>query len=179
MAFDKKDRKKRYWINDEIRASYVLAIGEDWEKMWKMPLTKALEMAQKEEKDVIQIGYNESERLPVVKLMEYGKFLYQQKKLAKEKKKSQKNKWLKEITFGYGIAKNDLEIKLNKAKEFLQDGYSVKFFGRLRWREFVFKDKMREKMEFIEKELEELGRSQGIKEERNWYLLYLTPKLKK
>ena len=68
---------------------------------------------------------------------------------------------------------------MNKAKEFLEDGYSVKILGRLRGREFVFKDKMRERLQNIEKELMEYGKSQGIKEERTGYLLYLTPKLKK
>ena len=183
MAFHKGSKKgganKRYWINDEIRGSYVLAISEDWEKLWKLALQKALEMAQDEDKDVIQIWYNESERLPVVKIMEYGKFLYQQKKLEREKKKWQKNKGLKEITFGYGIASNDLQIKVNKAKEFLQDGYSVKLFAKLRGREFMFKDKIKEKLLNIEKELSEYGRSQGIKEERTGYMLYLTPKVKK
>ncbi len=181
MAFrgNQRSNQKRYWINEEIRGNYVLAISEDGEKLGKLPIQKALEMAQQEEKDLIQIGYNEAEKTPVVKIMEYGKFLYQQKKLEKEKKKWQKNKGLKEITFGYGIAQNDLQIKMNKAKEFLEDWYSVKILGRLRWREFVFKDKMKERLQNIEKELLPYGKSQGIKEERTWYLLYLTPKVKK
>ncbi len=89
MAFrgNQRSNQKRYWINEEIRGNYVLAISEDGEKLGKLPIQKALEMAQQEEKDLIQIGYNEAEKTPVVKIMEYGKFLYQQKKLEKEKKK--------------------------------------------------------------------------------------------
>ena len=89
MAFKgtHKQHQKRYWINDEIRGNYVLAISEEGEKLGKLPLQKALEMAQEQDKDLIQIGYNEAERVPVAKIMEYGKFLYQQKKLEKEKKK--------------------------------------------------------------------------------------------
>jgi len=123
-----RSRQQRIWINEEIRAPYVLAVDEEGNKLGKMPLKKAIELAQEEDKDVVQLGYNEKERVAIVKIIEYGKFLYQQKKQAKEKKKNQKNKGLKEITFGYGIAPNDLQIKLNKAKEFLQDGYSVKIW---------------------------------------------------
>jgi translation initiation factor IF-3 len=174
----KKEKKQQYYINEQIRADKMLVIDEEWNKIWEMTKQEALNLAQQEEKDLIQIWYNPQERKAVVKLIEYWKFMYQLKKQQKEKKKKQKVKWLKEIKFWYNIGKNDFELKIKKIEEFLKEGYNVKILGELRWRENWFKDVMLERLKEIESRFKDISKSNGIKEEKRWYSLILFAKVK-
>lgn len=177
--FEKKDYKKDIVImNDDIRSNKILLIDEEGNKLWIFSKAEALEMAEKQIKDVIQIGYNPENNMVTAKLMEMWKYLYQQQKDTKEKKKTQKVKWVKEVKFNYSIWQHDLEFKLKKAKEFLQEWYSVKFVAVLRWRENMYQNKAIERLQSIAKELEDLGKEQWIKREKNWFWMVLLAKVK-
>jgi translation initiation factor IF-3 len=76
--------------------------------------------------------YDQETMTSTVKLLDYGKYMYLKGKEDKEKKKSQKANALKEVKINYAIGENDLQLKIKKAKEMLQDGYNVKFFIKLR-----------------------------------------------
>lgn len=155
-----------------------MLLDEEGEKLWTFSKDEALQKGFQAGQDVIQIWFNAKDNVAVAKLMEVGKYLYQQKKEKAEKKKTQKSKGMKEIKFSYAIWEHDLDFKLNKAKEFLQDWYNVKFIAVLRWRENVYKNKSFARLKDIENKLEDYGKSQWIKEERNWYSMILFAKLK-
>lgn len=178
MAGFNKELEKRYFVNEQIRAAKVLLLDEEWQKLGVFPLQQALDMWQQQTLDVVQIWFNPTENIATAKLVDYWKFMYLSRKQDKEKKKTQKVWWIKEIKFWYNIWENDLSIKINKSQEFLEEWYSVKFIWVLRWREFVYKAKMYENLESIAKSLEWFGKSQWIKEERNWYSMILFSKWK-
>jgi len=173
---DKGGRK--YFVNNQIRASKMLLIDEKGEKIWIYDKQTALSLAEDKGLDLIQVWYNKSEDVAVVKMMDYWKFMYQLKKQEKEKKKNQKVKGMKEIKISYNIGKKDLDVKLEKAKELLQEWYSIRFLWELRGRENIYKNKMFERLQEIEEILKEYGKSQWIKEERKWYSLILFAKAK-
>jgi translation initiation factor IF-3 len=76
--------------------------------------------------------YDFREKIATVKLVDLGKYLYEQQKAKKEKKKKQQKKGLKQLKFGYSIGDNDLQLKVKKSQEFLEDGHDVKITVRLR-----------------------------------------------
>ncbi len=174
----KHKQEKRIFLNNQIRGDKILVIDENWEKKGIFSKSEALSLAEDKGVDLIQVGFNPKDNVVVAKLMDYGKYMYQLKKQEKEKKKHQKVKWMKEIKFGYNIWKNDLEVKLEKARQLLEEWYSVRFFWELRWREYIYKDKMLEKLNYIKDKLQEYWKPQDIKEERRWYSLVLFTKVR-
>ncbi|MEF2175511.1 MAG: translation initiation factor IF-3 [Candidatus Absconditabacteria bacterium] len=179
--FDRNDYKKTdrsVVINGDIKGFQILLLDEEGEKIGVFKKFDALKKGQEEGKDVIQIGFNEKEGLTIAKLMEVGKFLYQSKKDLNEKKKTQKSKGMKEVKFGYNIGDNDLLLKMKKAREFLDDGYSVKFMVVLRGRENIYKDRSYEQMKKIIELLSDISKAQPIKQEKNGYSMILFAKLK-
>lgn len=155
-----------------------MLLDEEWNKLWIFSLEEALTMWRDQELDVVQMWYNPEQNMATAKLVDYGKFMYSSKRDEREKKKTQKVRWLKEVKFWYNIGENDLNIKLEKAKEFLQEWHSVKFIGVLRWREFYYKDKVLERLESIAKGLEDLWRNQWTKPEKGGFSMILLAKLK-
>ena len=85
---------------------------------------------------------------------------------------------MKEIKLSYSIEENDLKLKIEKAKELLQKWYNVKFALRLRWRENIFKEQSKQKLEYVAEQLKEYWKSTGVKEEWKWLSLVLFAKLK-
>lgn len=173
-----KNEQKMVYINEMIRAPKVLLIDDSGEKAWIVSRDEALRRAASQWLDLVQLAYNPIDMVCTAKIVDYGKYMYDKQKDEKEKKKVQKAKWNKEIKVSYTIWDNDLALKVKKAEEFLNDWYSVRVSVRLKWREKIFADKMIEKLQEIEKTLEPLGRSQGVKQEANWISLFLLPKSK-
>lgn len=91
-------------------------------------------------------------------MVDYGKYMYNKQKEDKEKKKTQKAKGMKEVKFGYTIGDNDLQLKISKAIEFLEDGYSVRFAVRLKGRERIYASKVVEKLKAVEEALKDQSR---------------------
>ena len=171
------DRDKVY-INWAIKAFNILILWENWEQLWVFPRREALEKAREQWLDLVQVGYNWKDKISVCKIIDYWKYQYSLKKKEKEKKKTQKSKGVKEIKISYWIDWNDLNMKIDKAKDLLSKWYNVKFTIKLRWRENIFKSQSREKMEWIANSLLDYAKNGGIREEGRWFSLILFAKIK-
>jgi len=111
-------------INNKINAKSVQLIDGDGNNAGIMPTAQALQMAIDMDMDLVEI--NATNVPPIVKIMDYGKFKYDQKKKANEARKNQKTTELKEVWMKPFIEENDLAIKMKKVMEFLADGNKVK-----------------------------------------------------
>ncbi|MCL1892053.1 MAG: translation initiation factor IF-3 [Alphaproteobacteria bacterium] len=111
-------------MNNKIFAKSVQVISASGQNLGVMPTPQALQMAMDEDMDLVEI--NAAGVPPIVKIMDYGKFKYEQKKKAAEARKNQKANELREVWIKPFIEENDLNIKLKKVLEFLADGDKVK-----------------------------------------------------
>jgi len=121
----KKTKKELHVLNDKIRYNRVRLIGDNIEPE-VMDIHKAREIAQDMNMDLMLV--TDKGNPPVVKICDYNKFLYQEKKRKKEQEQKQKdhNKDLKEIRFTPNISQHDIDVKKKKIIEFLQNGHKVK-----------------------------------------------------
>ena len=144
--FKSQSSKIEYRINDEIiGVETCRIIGDDIESK-VMPFKDALSFANSQELDLIEINSNVNP--PIMRVAAYDKFLYQQKKNAKNSK--QKPQQLKEVQLRVNIASNDMKTKANKAKEFIANGDKVKVTLTMRGRELARReDNKRTIFEFI------------------------------
>ena len=125
-------------INERIQASEVRLVGENIEQgVYK--LADALRMAQQQEVDLVEISG--SAVPPVCRIIDYRKFLYEQKKKQKELKAKQVNVTVKEIRFGPNTDEHDFEFKLRHAIDFLKEGSKVRAHVFFKGRSIVFKDR--------------------------------------
>ena len=125
--------KTRYWrINQEIRAPKVRVLDEKGKQIGILSVAEALEKAKQAGCDIVEIA--PQAKPPVVKLIEFGKFRYQEEKKLKKEKKGAKPSDLKEIRFSPFIGEADYKTRFIRVKEFLEDGHKVravvKFKGR-------------------------------------------------
>ena len=111
-------------MNGRIFAKSVQVISATGQNLGVMPTSQALQIASDEGLDLVEI--NSSNTPPIVKIMDYGKFKYEQKKRANEARKNQKTVEMKEVWVKPFIEENDLNIKLKKVFEFLDSGNKVK-----------------------------------------------------
>ena len=111
-------------MNNRIFAKSVQVITADGKNLGVMPTEQALQIASDDGLDLVEI--NATNVPPIVKIMDYGKFKYDQKKRASEARKNQKNIELKEVWVKPFIEENDLNIKMKKVFEFLDNGNKVK-----------------------------------------------------
>ncbi len=132
-------------LNDEIKASKVKLITDEWEVLWEMSLSDAKQKARENALDLMQIG-REGE-LTIVKMLDYGKFLYKQKKQDQKNKQKGKAPDLKTIKITFKIGDHDLEVKKNQAEKFAKDGHPLKVMLVLRGRENHYEDIAFQKIE--------------------------------
>ena len=125
--------KDKVYLNEDIRAQQVRCIGDDGEQYGIISKTEALDIASKMGLDLVLIAPDATP--PVCKIMDYGKFRYQQEKRQKEAKKKQKIIEIKEIKLSAKTAQNDLNYKVKHALEFIAEGKHVKFRVFLKGRE--------------------------------------------
>ncbi|MEE1110913.1 MAG: translation initiation factor IF-3 [Alphaproteobacteria bacterium] len=111
-------------MNNRIFAKSVQVISADGQNLGVMPTSQALQMAMDDGLDLVEMNANGP--VPITKIMDYGKFKYEQKKRASEARKNQKTIELKEVWVKPFIEENDLNIKMKKVFEFLNDGNKVK-----------------------------------------------------
>ena len=128
-------KDKEVYLNDEIRASEVRCVGDDGTAYGVISKDEALNIANKMGLDLVLIAADA--KPPVCKIMDYGKFRYQQEKKQKEAKKKQKVIEIKEIKLSAKIAQNDINYKIKHAQEFLSEGKYVKFRVFLKGREMT------------------------------------------
>lgn len=130
--------KEEVLINEEIRFDEVRCVGDNGEVYGVMSSREALEIAVREDLDLVLISPNA--KPPVCKVMDYGKFRYHQEKRQKEAKKKQKQIDIKEIKLSTQIAQNDINYKVKHAREFITDGKHVRFKVFLKQREMNIQD---------------------------------------
>ena len=147
-------------VNNRIRAREVRLIDENGKQIGILELRKALQTAWERNLDLVQM--TEKVEPPVCKIMEYGKYLYQQEKKEREAKKKTRGE-LKGIRLSFNISQHDLETRVNQAEKFLRQGNKVRIELRLRGREKALADFAKEKMN---KFLEILGNLTPYKIER-------------
>lgn len=124
---------KDFLINEEIREKEVRLIGSDNSQLGIVPTKEAMRMAEEKELDLVLIAPTAAP--PVCKIMDLGKFIYEQQKKEKEAKKKQKIVNIKEVRLSPNIEEHDITIKANNARKFLLDGDKVKVTIRFRGRE--------------------------------------------
>ncbi|MCS1351570.1 translation initiation factor IF-3 [Mechercharimyces sp. CAU 1602] len=146
---------KDHQVNDSIRSREVRVVGEDGQQVGIIPTKEALRMAQEAELDLVAVA--PQAKPPVCRIMDYGKYRYEQSKREKEAKKNQKIIQVKEIRFSPSIEEHDLQTKLRNVKKFLQNGDKVKLTIRFRGREITHQDLGRTIMKRIADDMKELG----------------------
>ncbi len=127
--------KKEMPINEEIREKEIRVRGADGSPLGIMSSRDALQLARKENLDLVNISPKAVP--PVCKIMDYGKYRFEQAKREKEAKKKQKTVEIKEIRLSLKIDTHDFETKVNQAKKFLEHGDRVKVAIRFRGREMA------------------------------------------
>ncbi|MBQ0155139.1 MAG: translation initiation factor IF-3 [Bacteroidales bacterium] len=148
-------KEQAHKINEEIRAREVRLVGDNVEQ-GVFPLEKALQIADELELDLVEISPNAEP--PVCKVIDYQKFLYQQKKREKELKSKQVKVVVKEIRFGPQTDDHDYEFKLRHAIEFLKEGAKIKAFVFFKGRSILFKEQGEVLLLRFANDLEEYGK---------------------
>jgi len=123
-------------INEQIRAKEVQIIDDEGKKVGPISIQEALDMAYDKKLDLVLVAPNND--IPICKLMNYGKYKFEQAKREKEAKKKQKTFELKEIRITPNIEEHDFEFKCKNAKKFIEDGNKVKVTVRFRGRELNY-----------------------------------------
>ena len=125
--------KQELPINGQIRAKEVQLISDNGEKLGMLPIARALEIAEEKKLDLVLVSPNA--QVPVCKIMNYGKYKFEQAKKEKEAKKKQKIQETKELRITPNIEEHDFGFKAKNAKKFIEDGNKVKITVRFRGRE--------------------------------------------
>ncbi len=166
--------KLQYRINEQIRSREVRIVGDDVEAI-VMPTNKALQLAEQKGLDLVEISPNATP--PVCRLIDYSKFLYQQKKKQKELKAKQVKNEVKEIRFGPQTDEHDYNFKLKHAKEFLSEGDKVKAYVFFRGRSILFKEQGEVLLLRFANDLEEYGKVEQMPVlEGKRMILFIAPK---
>lgn len=151
--FHRPQGQKGLRRNDRIRAQEVRVIGPEGKNLGVLPTREALQLAQSVGLDLIEISPGATP--PVCRILDYGKFLYEESKKKKDSKPHAAK--LKEVKFRVGIDTHDFETKLRHAEQFLFDGNKVKLNLTFRGREMEHKELGFERMKAAVKELEHVG----------------------
>ena len=126
-------------INEQIRDKEIRLIGADGEQLGIMSARDAMKIAREAELDLVKIA--PTAKPPVCKIIDYGKYKYEQARKEKEAKKKQRTIEIKEVRLSPNIDENDLNTKMNNARKFLEKGNKVKVTLRFRGREMAHMSK--------------------------------------
>jgi translation initiation factor IF-3 len=166
----REDPKEQFRVNDQIRIPEIRLVGDNLEEVGEIAGRKvdpgiyntrqAIDWARRMELDLVEISPNAEP--PVVKIIDYNKFLYEKKKREKEIKSKAVKTVVKEIRFGPNTDEHDFEFKLRHAQRFLEEGSKVKSYVHFRGRTIVFKDRGELLLLRFLKELEEYGAAEAL-----------------
>ena len=159
IAFCQEDlniaAQKRARRNDEIDAREVRVISSNGEQAGVMPLPEALDLARDEGLDLVEVSPNADP--PVCRIMDFGKYVFEQNKKAQSARRKQKQVHVKEIKFRPGTDEGDYQVKLRKLREFLEHGDKAKVTLRFRGREMAHQELGVRLLARVREDLEELG----------------------
>lgn len=170
----KKDNlKDQYRVNGQIRVAEVRVVSDGGSEV--MPTRQALDLARRQGVDLVMISPNAQP--PVCRIIDYSKFIYQQKKRQKEMKQKQVKVEVKEIRFGPQTDDHDYQFKLKHAQEFLKEGNKVRAYVFFRGRSILFKEQGEVLLLRFANDLEEYAKVEQLpKLEGKKMFLYLAPK---
>ncbi len=183
--FQEREEKDQFRLNDEIRVPEVRLVGENLEEIGTAigrtietgiyNTRQVIDWARQLELDVVEISPNAAP--PVVRIIDYNKFLYEKKKREKEIKAKALKTVIKEIRFGPNTDEHDFEFKVRHAQSFLEEGAKVKSYVHFRGRTIVFKDRGELLLLRFLKELEEYGAAEALpKMEGRRMIVMIQPK---
>ncbi len=162
-------------MNEQIRVPRVRVISETGEQLGVLITREALERARSVGMDLMEVAPNENP--PVCKIMDYGKYKYQQQKKEHMARKKQHVHEMKELRMRPKTDDHDIEIKLNRAREFLEDGSKVQFTMIFRGREQLHQDIGRETFRDIVVKLDDVGKiERETRVEGRRMIMILAPK---
>lgn len=164
-------------INDEIRATQVRLVGDNIAEPGVYSIAQAMKMADEMELDLVEITAKADP--PVCKILDYQKYLYQQKKKAKEMKQNSTKIVIKEIRFGPNTDEHDFQFKLKHAQEFLNEGSKVKASVFFRGRSIQFADQGEKLLLRFAVELEEFGRAEHMPQLEGKRMIMMIAPIKK
>ncbi|NGX52103.1 MAG: Translation initiation factor IF-3 [Candidatus Anoxychlamydiales bacterium] len=142
-------------INRQIRADKVRVISKDGKQVGVLTLIDALKLADEDELDLVEIAPNASP--PVCKIIDYGKYKYQQIKKVKESRKAQHQVKVKEIKFKPNIDTHDFLTKEKRAKDFIEKGYKVRVTCTFRGREMLHIERGEKVIKRLVEDLKEIA----------------------
>jgi len=172
----KTDKRNR--LNDEITARDVRLIGADGEQVGIVPIREALAAAEEAAMDLVEIVPTADP--PVCRIMNFGKFVFEQKKQRAAAKKKQKQVQIKEVKFRPGTDEGDYQVKLRNLVRFLEEGDKAKVTVRFRGREHAHRELGLAVLERVTNDLAEHGQVEQKPEmEGRQMVMVLTPKKKK
>ncbi len=147
-------------VNDRIRALEVRLIGADGENRGVVSPEQALELAEDSGLDLVEISPNASP--PVCKIMDYGKFKYEQQKRESDARKKQKTIDIKEVKFRPNTDIHDYDVKMRNVTRFLESGDKVKVTLRFRGREMAHLNLGRDLLERVADDIKEIGKVENM-----------------
>ncbi|HLS10360.1 translation initiation factor IF-3 [Lentibacillus sp.] len=158
-------------VNEKIRAREVRLIDSNGDQLGVKSRNEALNIAQKRDLDLVLVAPNA--KPPVCRIMNYGKYRYEQQKKEKEARKKQKVINVKEVRFTPGIGDHDFNTKLKNARKFLSKGDKVKASVRFRGRAITHKDLGREVLDRLAEETQDVAsvESKAKMEGRNMFMM--------
>jgi len=170
-----QDTTKRVRVNRMIRISRVRVIGADGSQLGILEVDQALRMAEEAGLDLVEVA--PLARPPVVRIMDYGKFKFEQAKMARQAKKKQHVIHLKEVKFRPGIEEHDFATKTRHAREFLADGNKVKVTLMFRGRQIAHPELGRVVVNRVAQELADVAKIETeAKFEGKFMTMILAPK---
>ncbi|WP_299530523.1 translation initiation factor IF-3 [Ulvibacterium sp.] len=173
----RRENKNPHRINEKILAPEVRLVGDNVD-IGIYPIRKALDKAEEMGLDLVEISPKAEP--PVCKIMEYKKFLYEQKKREKAMKAKASKVIVKEIRFGPNTDDHDYEFKKKHAEKFLKDGAKLKAYVFFKGRSIVYKDKGEILLLKLASELEEVGKVEQMPRlEGKRMTMFIAPKTKK
>ena len=168
-----KKKEKRPRINEEIRVPQVLLVGDETTET--LNIADALARAREQELDLIEISPKAVP--PVVKITDFGRYMYQLKKKEQKQKTHNKQSEVKMLRFSFRTEKHDLDRIVERAKEFLAERHLVRLVVRLRGREMTNKDYAKKKLQGLVNTLMEFAElEQEVKPQGNMFAAVVRPK---
>ncbi|TBX26121.1 MULTISPECIES: translation initiation factor IF-3 [Nioella] len=147
-------------VNDRIRAPEIRLIGADGENIGVVSPARAMDLAAEAGLDLVEISPNAAP--PVCKIMDFGKFKYEQQKRESEARKKQKIIEVKEVKFRPNTDTHDYEVKMRNVFRFLEGGDKVKITLRFRGREMAHQNLGRELLERVAEDVKEIGKVENM-----------------
>lgn len=172
---NKKRNRQLPQINDNIRYPEIRVIDTEGEQLGILTPDEAQKVAEERGLDLVLVS--DKADPPVCRIMDYGKYKYEQERRAREAKKKQHNAEVKEVKMRYKIDEHDYEVRVNQAKRFLKGGDKVKATINFRGREIQHLDLARELLEKMATDLKDTAEiQQSPKREGRNMIMLLTPK---